>query len=155
MKHLLHIFSWRSCFVLTICILPLLIFFSFYGLFTNDFYFLKIDNYIFPLLAIVHFMFLHTLWRAGKEGTNENRTIRNFEFVMYGIYLIYLFKFTETIYTLLGYFDYSDLIIPPTFLPMGFTILSLQFLLLVITILTFQHRKILVGTYNFDRINDI
>jgi hypothetical protein len=155
MKHLLHFFSWRSCFVLTISILPFLIFFSFYGLYTNNFYFLRIDNYIFPVLAIVHYMFLHTLWKASKGQVSENRSVRNFEFVMYGIYLIYLFKFTETIYILLSYFDYSELIIPPTFIPVGFTILGLQLLLLVITGLTFQHRKIHVGIYNFDRINDI
>jgi len=100
-------------------------------------------------------MFLHTLWKASKEGSSEIKAARNFEFVMYGVYLIYLFKFTETIYILLSYFDYSDFIIPPTFLPAGFAILSLQLALLVITALTFQHRKIRVGTYNFDRINDI
>ncbi len=155
MKHLLHFFSWKSCFVITIAILPLLILSSFYGMYTNNFYFLKIDNYIFPVLAFVHFLFLRTLWKAIKEETREYKTTRKIEFVMYGIYLIYLFKFTETIYILLSYFDYSDLIIPPTFLPVGFIILGLQLLLLVITMLTFQHRKIHVGTYNFDRINDI
>jgi hypothetical protein len=155
MKLLLHFFSWKSCFAITICLLPLLMFSSFYGLYTNTFYFMKIDNYIFPMMALIHFTFLHTLWKASKEDTSENKTTRNFEFVMYWIYLIYLFKFTETIYILLGYFDYSYLIIPPTFLPVGFTILGMQLLLLVITMLTFQHRKIHVGIYNFDRINDI
>lgn len=155
MKHLLRLFTWTRCFVLSSFILPLLIFFSFYGLYSNKFYFFKIDNYIFPILALVHFLFLNSLWLADKDLNYENNSMRNLEYGMYAIFLVYSFKFSETIYILLSYLDYSEQIFPQTFLPVGLTILSLQLILLIVTLLTFQHRKERLGPYHFDKINEI
>jgi hypothetical protein len=37
----------------------------------------------------------------------------------------------------------------------GLSILSLQLILLIVTLLTFQHRKERLGPYHFDKINEI
>ncbi|NNJ89202.1 MAG: hypothetical protein HKP53_07355 [Eudoraea sp.] len=153
MKHLLRIISWKKCFILSLSILPLLVFFSFYGLYTNKFYFLKIDNYIFSLLMIIHIWFLNALYRLEKEPHAYMNITRNLEFIMYAISLVYLFKIGETLYILLGYFEYSEQVLPPTFLPVGLFILSLQFFLLILTFATFKHRRERIGPYRFDRVH--
>jgi len=135
--------------------LPLIIVFSFYGLYTNKFYFLKIDNYIFSLLVIVHLLFLNALLRAERNNTSSLNQLRSFEFVMYAIVLVYIFKMTETLYILFTYFDYSEQVFPPTFLPVGLFILTLQFLLILLTITTFKHRRERLGPYRYDRINEL
>jgi hypothetical protein len=153
MKHLLRLITWKKCFILSLSILPLLIIFSFYGLYTNKFYFLKIDNYIFSLLMIIHAWFLNALYQLEKEPHAHMNITRNLEYIMYAIFLVYLFKIAETSYILLSYFEYSDLVLPPTFLPVGLFILSLQCILLIITFATFKLRRERIGPYRFDRVH--
>lgn len=153
MKHLLRLITWKKCFILSLSILPLLIFLSFYGLYTNKFYFLKVDNYIFSLLMIIHVWFLNALYQLEKEPNAHMNNTRNLEYIMYAIFLVYLFKIAETSYILLSYFEYSELVLPTTFLPVGLLILSLQFLLLILTFTTFIHRRDRIGPYRFDRIH--
>lgn len=154
MKHLLQVITWKKCFILSLSILPLLIIFSFYGLYTNKFYFLKIDNYIFSFLMIVHAWFLNALYQLEKEPHIHMNSTRNLEYTMYAIFLVYLFKISETFFILLSYFDYSDLVLPQTFLPVGLVILGLQFLLLLVTFTTFKHRRERIGPYRFDKVHE-
>lgn len=140
--------------VLSIAVIAILIVFNFYGLYTNKFYFFKFDNYIFPLLTAVHFVFLYVMWFKIKGQEYTDVQMRNLEYTMYGILLIYLFKIMDTVYILLSYTKYQDHIIPVTFIPIGTIILILQFLLFFLTILTFMHRINMVGPYNFDNINE-
>lgn len=154
MKHLLKLLPWKKCFYISVMILPIVLITSFYGLYTNKFYFLKLDNYLFSLLLVVHFIFLNSLWRADKENTPRSH-LRNLEFAMYPILLVYLFKTAETLYIMLTYFDYSEQVFPQTFIPMGVTILMLQAFLILLTLITFQHRRIRIGSYTFDRINEL
>ncbi|WP_297795823.1 hypothetical protein [uncultured Eudoraea sp.] len=154
MKALLKLFSWRRCMLLSILVIAILIIFNFYGLYTNRFYFFKFDNYIFPLLTVIHFIFLYVLWFKIKEHEYTDPQMRNLEYAMYGIFLIYIFKIMDTGYILMSYSEYQDHIMPKTFVPIGATILLLQFFLLLLTILTFKHRMQLVGPYNFDNINE-
>ncbi len=153
MKHLMRLITWKKCFIFSLSILPLLIFFSFYGLYTNKFYFLKVDNYIFSLLMIIHAWFLNALYHLEKEPHEHMNLTRNLEYVMYAIFLVYLFKIAETSYILLGYFEYSELVLPQTFLPVGLFILSLQIALLIITFATFKLRREHIGPYRFDRVH--
>lgn len=153
MKLILQLFSWKSCLRLSIGVLALLVIFNFYGLYTNKFYFFKPDNYIFPLLSIVHFIYLYALWFKISERETADAPMRNLEYALYVIVLIYIFKLVDTLYILLSYSDYSNHIIPDTFLPMGMIILLLQLLLLGLTLLSFVYRKAEVGEYNFDNIN--
>ncbi|WP_297762413.1 hypothetical protein [uncultured Muriicola sp.] len=153
MKHLMRLITWEKCFILSFSILPLLIFLSFYGLYTNKFYFLKVDNYIFSLLMIIHVWFLNALRQLEKKPHAHMNITRNLEYIMYAIFLVYLFKIAETSYILLSYFEYSDLVLPSTFLPVGLFILMLQFILLIVTFTTFKHRVEQIGPYRFDRVH--
>jgi hypothetical protein len=132
----------------------LLIVFNFYGLYTNKFYLLKPDNYIFPILSFVHFTFLYVMSFKIREVEYTDAPMRNLEYALYVISLVYLFKLVDTFYILLSYTDYANHVIPSTFLPMAVFIIVLQIVLLVLTFLTFAYRKTMVGNYNFDHINE-
>ena len=132
----------------------MLIVFNFYGLYSNKFYLLKPDNYIFPLLTIVHFVFLYVLWFKIRENELTDPKMRNLEYAMYAILLVYIFKIFDTAYILSTYNDFENHIMPRTFMPVGLFILLLQFMLLSLTLITFYHRKQEVGEYNFDSINE-
>ncbi len=154
MKHILKLLPWKKCFYLSLTVLPLIMICSFYGLYTNKFYFMKVDNYIFSLLIIVHFVFLKVLKRSGRQDDTDLNLLRNLEFTMYAILPVYIFKLAETLYIMLTYFDYSEQVFPGTFLPVGTLILLLQTLLIVLTLASFKHRRIRIGSYSLDRIHE-
>ncbi|NER11242.1 hypothetical protein [Muriicola jejuensis] len=154
MKRILKLLPWKKCFYLSLTVLPLILICSFYGLYTNRFYFLKVDNYIFSLLILVHLVFLLVLKRSGRMENTDLNLLRNLEFVMYAILPVYIFKLAETLYILLTYFDYSEQVFPSTFLPAGSFIMGLQTLLIILTLTAFQHRRIRIGSYTLDRIHD-
>ncbi|MBT8298114.1 MAG: hypothetical protein KJO52_07250 [Maribacter sp.] len=154
MKLILRILSWKSTLLLSIIILLLLIVFSFYGLYTNKFYLFKFDNYIFPLLTIVHFIFLYAMWFKIKEREITDPQMRNLEFALYVVFFIYIFRLFDTIFTLLTYSDFKSHVIPITYIPMGILIVLLYAILLILTLVTFRYRKDLIGPYRFDDVND-
>jgi len=154
MKFILRMFTWKRILLLSIIVLLLLNVFSFYGLYTNKFYLFKIDNYIFPFLTIAHFIFLYAMWFKIKEGEIADPQMRNLEFALYVIFFIYIFRLFDSIFTLLTYNDFESHVIPVTFIPMGVLIVLLYLLLLVLTLVTFKHRKDLIGPYKFDDVND-
>ena len=135
-------------------VMLVLIVLNFYGLYTNEFYFYKVDNYIFPLLAIVHFSFLQAVQARIDSDNFGSFQLRNLEYAMYAILTVYIFKVMDTSYILMSYETFESNIIPETFLPMGIVIISLQFLLVILTLFSFMFRRQLVGKYNFDHIND-
>ena len=147
------VLTWKRTLILSIGVLALLNIFSFYGLYTNKFYFFKIDNYIFPLLSIVHFVFLYVLWFKIKEDELSDPPMRTLEYVLYIISLVYVYKLVETIIILLSYNDFDNHLIPSTFLPLGYFMLLLYTLLLLVTYLAIAYRKKIVGTYLFDDMN--
>ena len=154
MNLILRLFSWSRCLVLSIVVILLLIVFNFYGLYSNKFYLAKIDNYIFPILTIVHFTYLYVLWFKIKEQEFTDPPMRNLEYAMYAIFLVYIFKASDTFYVLMSYGDYENHIMPSTFIPLGIIIFALQILLMFLTIIAIVHRKEQVGDYNFDNINE-
>lgn len=145
---------WKACFYLSAILLPVLIVFGFYGLYSNQFYLLKVDNYIFPVLTVLHYVYLYAISFKIREGEYPDLPLRNVEYGMYALLIIYVFKCADTAYILSSYADYSAHIIPDTFLPVGTLILALQILLVLLTLTTFQHRKERVGIYDFDQINE-
>jgi hypothetical protein len=148
-----QITSWKLCYYGTLGILPVLIILNFYGLYSNQFYFLKIDNYIFPLISILHVVFLYAIHFKVREKEYPDPVMRNVEYGMYAALLIYLFKCVDTIYILMSYNDFSAYLIPETFLPMGVSIFILQVLLVLLTISSFRQRKVLLGAYDFEQID--
>lgn len=148
-----RISAWKFCYYASLAIIAVLIVFSFYGLYSNRFYFLKIDNYIFPLISILHFVFLYAVNFKIREGEYPDPVMRNVEYGMYAVLLVYIFKCFDTLYILMSYQQYQSYLIPKTFLPVGFLILALQVVLVGLTVLSFFQRKALVGSYEFDQID--
>ncbi|MGI9547129.1 MAG: hypothetical protein ACR2MM_07830 [Flavobacteriaceae bacterium] len=149
-----RIISWKRCLALSIGVLLVLIIVNFYGLYTNKFYFFKVDNYIFPLLAIVHFSYLQAMHLKINNKIFSDPQLRNLEYALYAILLVYIFKATDTAYILLSYSEFETYFMPETFIPVGLGIFSFQVLLIILTIISFRYRRQLVGKYNFDHIND-
>lgn len=148
-----EILTWKRTLLLSVGILFLLNILSFYGLYTNKFYFFKIDNYIFPMLSIIHLVFLYVLWFKIKEAELSDPPMRTLEYVLYFISIVYLFKLVDTVIKLVSYTDFEDHLIPKTFLPIGYFMLMLYAFLLLLTFLAISYRKQLVGTYQFDDMN--
>ena len=145
--------NWKLVLALSVSVLLLLDFFNFYGLYSNKFYFKKIDNYIIPLLSIVHFCYLYQFWSKIRAHELGSPQMRNLEYSLYIIALVYIFKSFDTIYILLSYWEYENSLFPITFLPVGFLILFLYVSLIGLTFLTFRYRRELIGRYLFDDMN--
>jgi hypothetical protein len=79
--------------------------------------------------------------------------MRNIEYGMYAVLLIYIFKGLDTLYILLSIEQYQSYLIPETFMPIGLLILTLQLLLVGFTIFSFYQRKTLIGPYEFEQID--
>ena len=154
MKARLQHATLKKCLWISPLLLLAVIVFNFYGLYSDKFYFLKFDNYIFPILTIVHFLYLYVIWYKIKERELPDPQMRNVEFAMYVILVVYIFKFIDNSLVVLSYLDYKDYIIPETFLPMGILIIMLQLLLIGITLFTFLKRKEVIGRYRFDNFNE-
>ncbi|MGO4921437.1 hypothetical protein [Maribacter spongiicola] len=153
MNSIKGLFTWKRTLIVSIVVLFLLNIFSFYGLYTNKFYFFKIDNYIFPILSIIHFVFLYVLWFKIKEKELSDPPMRTLEYILYIISLVYLYKLVETMIVLSSYSDFENHLIPGTFLPIGYLMLTLYAVLLLVTLLAVVYRKEMVGTYIFDDMN--
>lgn len=148
-----RVFSWKLTLLLSLISIVLLNVLSFYGLYTNKFYFFKVDNYIFPILSLVHLVFLYVMWFKIRERELSDVPMRNLEYGLYIVSLVYLFKIIETLITLLSYNDYENHLIPVTFLPIGILMFVLYTMLFGLTFLTYSYRKQFVGTYVFDDRN--
>ena len=145
--------SWKRTIHLSIVVLTLLIILDFYGLYTNNFYFIKPENYLFPVLTLIHFTYLYVLNFKITEVELTDPLMRNIEYLLYGTFLIYVFKTSESLYTLTTYGEFLNYVLPATFLPLGVTIFVLHILLLVLTILAVHYRREMVGDYKFDDMN--
>ncbi len=145
--------SWKRTIHLSIAILALLIIFDFYSLYTNNFYFSKPENYLFPAITLIHFTFLYVLKFKIEEDELTDPLMRNIEYMLYGAFLIYVFKTSEILYTLSTYGEFVNYVVPATFLPLGIAIFILHLLLLALTILAVHYRKQMVGEYKFDDMN--
>lgn len=154
MHLLLRLFPLRILLLSSAVLLLILNVFSFYSLFVNKFSFSKFDNYIFPCLTIVHFVYLYTLWTKNKTATTASIFVRNIEYTLYFIYMIYIFKFSESIYRLSAYTEFDKEIIPKPFIPIGIILVLLHFLLLLLTLLSFSYRRNKIGKFNFDELHE-
>ena len=153
MNSIKGLFTWKRTLIVSIVVLFLLNIFSFYGLYTNKFYFFKIENYIFPILSVIHLVFLYVLWFKISENELSDPPMRTLEYVLYAISLVYIYKMVETIIVLSSYSDFENHLIPSTFLPLGFVMIALYSVLLLLTFLAVAYRKKMVGTYIFDDMN--
>lgn len=140
--------------IASIIILIALIFLNFYGLYSNQFHFNKPGSFIFPLVTVVHFVYIYVLWFKISEDEYPDMVMKSIEYVLYGALLVYFYEVVETALLLSSQSKFSDHIIPSTFMPIGILMISLQSILVIFTIWSFIIRKKMVGKYNIDYLND-
>ncbi|MGX1930291.1 hypothetical protein [Flagellimonas sp. 2504JD4-2] len=148
------IFNWKVVNVITLFILSVLIVLNFYGIYTDRFYFLKADNYIFPVLAAIHTLYLYVIWFKIKEGELPDPKMRNLEYAIYVILIVYAFKIYDSVTVVNSFSEFQEHILPGAFRPISILTLVLYSFLPALTFLSFWHRKRLVGVYNFENYND-
>ena len=145
---------WKRTIYLSIGVLFSLVLLNFYGLYTNKFYFLKPDNYIFPVVSIIHFVYLYVIWFKITEEELPDPKMRNIEYMLYAVMVIYIFKIIDTFSILLSYSNYDNHVIPGTFVPLGILIFLLYLILPFLTLLCIKYRHKHIGKYNFENFND-
>jgi hypothetical protein len=80
--------------------------------------------------------------------------MKNIEYVMYGMVLVYAYNIYGTFLTLGSQNEFQDHVIPSTFVPMGILIITFQALLVLLTVWSFIIRRQRVGKYDFDYLNN-
>jgi len=155
MDFALKILPWKRGMVISLVVLVLAIVFNFYGLYTNEFFFFKIRNYLLPILTIIHFVFLYVLWFKIKEEEIADPQMRKLEYALYALLPIYLYKVISTIMILAGSSKFIGHTFPPTYYPLGIFMIVIYTLLIGLTFLAIFYRIRYVGGYNFDEINSI
>ncbi|MER3317368.1 MAG: hypothetical protein RIB79_03685 [Allomuricauda sp.] len=80
--------------------------------------------------------------------------MRNIEYVLYAIMIVYAFKIYDSTMVLNSINVYGEHVIPASFKPMATLSLVLYSILPILTLYTFWLRKRYVGIYNFENYND-
>ena len=155
MKFILRTLTLRRSYILSAIIIFALVIFNFYGPYTGKFYFFKLDNYIFPVLTLIHCVFLYVLWFKIKEDELTDPQMRNLEYALYVILVVYAYKAFESVYVLSTYSDYENHLLPTGFLFIGISIFIFHLLLFGLTLLMFKYRKDRVGDYKFNDMDHI
>ncbi|MEZ4968053.1 MAG: hypothetical protein R2814_00010 [Flavobacteriaceae bacterium] len=140
--------------ILTIVSLVSLILLGFYSMYGNTFVFNRLESYIFPLLTMIHFLYLYVLWFKITEMEYPDMIMKNIEYVLYGVVLVYGYNIYGTFLLLDSQNEFQNHIIPSTFVPMGILIIAIQTLLVLLTVWSFIIRRQRVGKYDFDYLNN-
>lgn len=106
------------------------------------------------MLTMVHLLYVYVLWFKLKEKHLPDPQMRNVEFAMYVILVVYVYKLVDYCLVVASYTDYEDYIFPQTFIPMGVLVITMQLLLISVTLITFLRRKSTIGRYSFDNFNE-
>lgn len=146
--------NWNLFQTLIYLLLPVVVTFNFYGLYTHKFYWYKFDNFILPAVSLVHLMYLTHLNTKIKDSLPVDFKLQNLEFAAYGVLVIYLFETIDTLSVILDYATINLTLIPEGFLVHGMLVFSLQFALAILTLFSFFIRKNKVGTFNFDHFGE-
>lgn len=141
---------WKYNIFASIVLLMFLIFANFYGLFTDRFYFLKIENYLFPVLTIIHFVYMYVIRFKIVEKDYPDIQMRNLEYCFYIVVVYYLYRIIDLSLLLYIYDRTEGLVLPTTFLPATTTILSAYVVLLLLALHLFKIRSERIGFYQID-----
>ncbi len=153
--NLIHrLFPWKRTLLLSLCIIPLVIIFGFYGFYTNKIYLFKLKNYVLPIFSIIHAIYLYVLWFKIKEDEVSDIQMRNIEYAFYIVIAIYLYKLIDITTIVFSYGEYTSYNISSAFIPLGILAMLLQILLIGLSILAIHYRKQKVGGYNFEELNN-
>jgi len=153
MDTLVKTFNWKKSLWTSALLLILLSGLNFYGIYTNTFSFLEPDNYIIPVLSVVHFLYMYVVWFKITEDELPDPKMRNLEYGLYAMVAVYLYKIYDSASILGSVSQFGDHVIPATFKPVGIVTLVSYSLLVLLTLYTFWLRKKHVGAYNFENFN--
>ena len=95
------------------------------------------------------------LWFKITEEEIADIQMRNLEYALYAIVLVYIYKFIDTLVIVTSASKFVNHSIPETFKPIGILIMVLYTLLIVLTVVTIKYRKEYVGGYKFDDMDQI
>lgn len=154
MQYMLRKIPYKATLGLSILVLVTLSVLNFYGIYTNRFYFFKLDGYVFLLLAMVHMVYLYVVQFKIREMELPDPKMRNLEYFLYALLLVYIYKVVDSFYVLLSYEQYKDHDIPSIFVPMAGLMTGLYILLVILSLAMFAHRKALVGEYTPENFGD-
>lgn len=154
MNTISKIITWKRNLIASLIVLVTLMILDFYGVYTNQFYFFKADNYIFSVLALVHLLYLYVVWFKIREDELPDPKMRNVEYILYAILFVYGFKIYQNIQIISSVQLYQDQVIPSTFKTMATLKLVLHSILPIMAVYTFWLRKKMIGVYNFDNYNN-
>ncbi|MDC6364629.1 MULTISPECIES: hypothetical protein [Flavobacteriaceae] len=154
MNLLSKILTWKLNGIVILITLLALVVLNFYGIYTNRFYFFKPDNYIFPILSLIHFVYLYVVWFKITEQELPDPKMRNLEYGLYAVTVVYLYKIYDSVQVYASFSEYEQHVIPPSFEPIAIVTIVLYSLLAVLTIFSFWQRKQYVGVYNFEDYNN-
>lgn len=154
MRTLTKFLTWKTTIICTLSVLFPLVVLNFYGYYTNSFDVSKVGNYIFPILCIVHILYLYVIWFKIRENELPDPKMRNIEYALYAILLVYVFKIFQTIQVLVSAAGFEGHVIPSTFMPMAVLTLIMSVILPFLTLYTFWLRKKIIGVYNFENYNN-
>lgn len=154
MARLLRVFNWKRVNLIIFFTLLVLIVLNFYGIYTNRFYFLKPDNYIIPVLGGIHSIYLYVIWFKIKEDELPDPKMRNLEYIIYAILIVYIFKIYDSAMVMTSYSEFQEHVLPSTFRTISIVTLVLYCLIPPLTLLSFWYRKRLIGVYNFENYNN-
>jgi hypothetical protein len=94
------------------------------------------------------------VWFKITEDELPDPKMRNIEYVLYVVMIIYLFKIYDSAMVLYSIGGFNEHVIPATFKPMATLTLVLYSILPILTLYTFWLRKRYIGIYNFENYND-
>lgn len=154
MLQLYRILSWKVCLRMALILIPIVIVFSFYGLYSGAFYLFNPANYIIPFLTLIHLAYLYVFWFKVKEDEFPDPRMRILEYLLYGVLFFYLLKIAATIKILLSRAEFESHVIPDSFYPMGYLVIGLHAALILFTLMLIRHRKEIIGAYNVDYLNE-
>ena len=147
-------FSWKLVNAVSIATLIILVVSSFYGFYTNTFYLTKPDNYIIPLLSTIHFLYIYVIGFKIRENELPDPKMRNLEYALYAVMIVYAFKGYDGITTLNSLSGSEEYYLPETFTPAIITISVLYCLIILLTLVSFSIRRRQIGVYNFENFNN-
>lgn len=153
MKFILRFFSFKVCLLLSVITLVFLVVLNFYGLYSNKFYFNKVDNYIFPVLAVVHLIYLYVLNNRIKRSTSIDSTVLNLEYGLYPAFLIYIYRGAEALINFFSYSKFESSLQSEAFYFTVILISLMYFFLALLSLITFRHRQRILGHYHFLILN--
>src|SRR5690606_26160036 len=119
MRSLTVFVNWKKVIWTSMVVRVALMGVSLYGIYINMSDLLKPGNYYVPISDVEHLLYLYLVRFKIIEYELPDPKMRNLEYVIYALVVVYLFKIYDSVLTLGSVAEFGEHVIPPTFRPMG------------------------------------